>query len=225
MKTCLNTKNYICLSENVLRKCLSRKLLGTRSAAVNTLVRASLILCNKTGRLLTMKISRCDLYKHRRRHTRTSVTRCVRHTSAVLSLIVAQPCRLMVNQEPKTSVRCVSALHECAACTRAHARCLLCLLSKLIKLSAARAVTQRLRFVQQMFSIKASRYGKCSPVFCCLGFSGVTGWGKGERVEAAAHIPNLAKKNSYADAALTYQIMCFDNSCSCPAQPWWRTPR
>ena len=77
-------------SENVLRKCLSRKLLGTRSAAVNTLVRASLILCNKTGRLLTMKISRCDLYKLRRRqtHTNTSVTRCVRHTSAVFSLIV-----------------------------------------------------------------------------------------------------------------------------------------
>ena len=98
--------------ENVLRKYLSRKLLGTRHVAVNTLVRASLILCNKTGRLLTMKISRCDLYKPRRRHTRTSVTRLVRHTSAVLSLIVAQPCRLMVNRELKTSVRvsCVSAL-------------------------------------------------------------------------------------------------------------------
>ena len=126
-------------------------------------------------------------------HTNTSVTRCVRHTSAVLSLIVAQPCRLMVNQE----LRPASELRECAASTRAHAQCLLCLLSKLIKLSAARAVTQRLRFVQQIFSIIASRYaGKCSPVFCCLGFNGVTGWGKGERVEAGAHIPHLAKNSS-----------------------------
>ena len=140
-----------------------------------------------------MKISRCDLYKPRRRHTHEYVSHAVR-TSHISGFVTNCRSALSLDGQSRAQDQRTCELRECAACTRAHAQWLLCLLSKLIKLSAARAVTQPLRFVQQAFSIKASRYGKCSLVFCCLGFSDVTGWGKGERVEAGAHTPNLAKK-------------------------------